>query len=42
MYIYIYSDGCHIEIKPPADQAVDYYNYKGWYSIVLMAAVDYK
>lgn len=36
------SDGCHIEVNPPQDQATDYYNYKGWYSMVLLAAVDYK
>uniref|UniRef100_A0A336M922 CSON006974 protein n=1 Tax=Culicoides sonorensis TaxID=179676 RepID=A0A336M922_CULSO len=27
-------DGCHIEISPPADQASDYHNYKGWYSML--------
>nr|XP_044249549.1 uncharacterized protein LOC123002893 [Drosophila takahashii] len=35
-------DGCHIEIKPPAAEAVDYHNYKGWYSTVLFALVDYR
>ncbi|XP_049301832.1 uncharacterized protein LOC125775362 [Bactrocera dorsalis] len=35
-------DGCHIEIHPSSDEAVDYYNYKGWYSTVLMALVDAK
>ncbi|XP_058837693.1 uncharacterized protein LOC131693671 [Topomyia yanbarensis] len=35
-------DGCHIEIHHRATEAVDYYNYKGWYSTVLMALVDYR
>ncbi|XP_055839179.1 uncharacterized protein LOC129907133 isoform X1 [Episyrphus balteatus] len=35
-------DGCHIEIQPPSQDAVDYYNYKGWYSMVLLAIVDYR
>lgn len=35
-------DGCHIEVRPPKDEAVDYHNYKGWHSIVLFAAVDYR
>lgn len=26
-------DGSHIEVNPPKDEAVDYYNYKGWHSI---------
>ncbi|XP_037940666.1 uncharacterized protein LOC119673458 [Teleopsis dalmanni] len=34
--------GSHIEIKPESQNAVDYYNYKGWYSIVLFALVDYR
>ncbi|XP_012554397.2 uncharacterized protein LOC105843500 isoform X3 [Hydra vulgaris] len=33
-------DGCHIPISAPKDQATSYYNYKGWYSIVLFAVVD--
>ncbi|XP_017471171.1 PREDICTED: uncharacterized protein LOC108362623 [Rhagoletis zephyria] len=33
-------DGCHIEVHPPAEDAVDYHNYKGWYSMVLLALVD--
>ncbi|XP_070854324.1 uncharacterized protein [Drosophila suzukii] len=33
-------DGCHIEIKPSAAEAVDHHNYKGWYLIVLFALVD--
>ncbi|XP_075154536.1 uncharacterized protein LOC142228101 [Haematobia irritans] len=35
-------DGCHIEVSPPSGDAVDYFNYKGWYSIVLFALVDYR
>ncbi|XP_058811120.1 uncharacterized protein LOC131676012 [Topomyia yanbarensis] len=35
-------DGCHIEVRPNADDAVDYHNYKGWYSTVLLALVDYR
>ncbi|XP_053968973.1 uncharacterized protein LOC128870384 [Anastrepha ludens] len=30
-------DGCHIEIRPSASDAVDYYNCKGWYSMDLLA-----
>ncbi|XP_065680298.1 uncharacterized protein LOC105847669 isoform X2 [Hydra vulgaris] len=33
-------DGCRIPISAPKDQATSYYNYKGWYSIVLFAVVD--
>lgn len=35
-------DGSHIPIKAPTPNAVDYYNYKNFYSIVLMAVVDFK
>ncbi|XP_037942388.1 uncharacterized protein LOC119675272 [Teleopsis dalmanni] len=35
-------DGCHIEVRPRKSEAIDYYNYKGWYSVVFMAAVDYR
>ncbi|XP_017482670.1 PREDICTED: uncharacterized protein LOC108371591 [Rhagoletis zephyria] len=34
--------GCHIEIKPNPTEANDYCNIKGWYSIVLLALVDYR
>ncbi|CAN7991507.1 unnamed protein product, partial [Ixodes hexagonus] len=34
-------DGCHIEICPPKDNAADYHNYKGWYSMILLAVVDH-
>ncbi|XP_047135300.1 putative nuclease HARBI1 [Hydra vulgaris] len=33
-------DGRLIPISAPRDQAISYYNYKGWYSIVLFAVVD--
>ncbi|KAH9368501.1 hypothetical protein HPB48_020784 [Haemaphysalis longicornis] len=33
-------DGCHIKVSPPKENAQDYYNYKGWYSIILLAVVD--
>ncbi|XP_017472039.1 PREDICTED: uncharacterized protein LOC108363251 isoform X2 [Rhagoletis zephyria] len=33
-------DGCHIEIHPRQEEAVDYINYKGWYSTALLALVD--
>ncbi|XP_075161790.1 uncharacterized protein LOC142234515 [Haematobia irritans] len=35
-------DGCHIEVHPPKSEAVDYFNYKGWYSTVLLALVDHR
>nr|XP_029729803.1 uncharacterized protein LOC109406605 isoform X2 [Aedes albopictus] len=35
-------DGCHIEVSPHSDEAIDYHNYKGWYSTVLFASVDYR
>lgn len=34
-------DGCHIEVCPPKEHASDYHNYKGWYSIILLAVVDH-
>lgn len=34
-------DGCHLEVCPPKDNASDYYNYKGWYSIILLAVADH-
>lgn len=34
-------DGCHIEVCPPKKHASDYYNYKGWYSVILLAVVDH-
>ncbi|XP_050340332.1 uncharacterized protein LOC126766627 [Bactrocera neohumeralis] len=35
-------DGCHIEVKPPKGEASDYFNFKGWYSTILFAAVNYR
>ncbi|XP_039969586.1 uncharacterized protein LOC126765085 [Bactrocera neohumeralis] len=35
-------DGCHIEVQPKKEDAIDYYNYKGWYSVVLLASCDYR
>ncbi|XP_049316544.1 uncharacterized protein LOC125779312 [Bactrocera dorsalis] len=35
-------DGCHIKVRPPGKDCTDYYNYKGWYSTVLFALVDYR
>ncbi|XP_050028799.1 uncharacterized protein [Dermacentor andersoni] len=35
-------DGCRIPVSPPKEHASDYYNYKGWYSIILLALVDHK
>ena len=37
-------DGCHIEVSPPHEEAIDHHNFKGWYSFVLLECVsaDYK
>ena len=35
-------DGCHIPVMPPASNHTDFYNRKGWYSIILQAVVDDK
>ena len=34
-------DGSHIQVKPPAQNHTDFYNRKGWYSIVLQGVVDH-
>ncbi|XP_048590712.1 protein ANTAGONIST OF LIKE HETEROCHROMATIN PROTEIN 1-like [Nematostella vectensis] len=33
-------DGSHIPVKAPIEFHADYYNRKGWYSIILQGAVD--
>ena len=35
-------DGSHIPVSQPALCHTDYYNCKGWYSILIQAVVDYK
>lgn len=35
-------DGSHIPILAPRDDPEDYYNYKGFYSLILLALCDYK
>ena len=34
-------DGLHIPIAAPTDNHTDYYNRKGWYSVVIQGVVDY-
>ena len=34
-------DGTHIPITPPTMNHIDYYNHKGWYSIITQAIVDH-
>ena len=35
-------DGTHIPVTPPALNHTDYYNRKGWYSVILQAVVDHR
>ncbi|KAH7932837.1 hypothetical protein HPB49_003344 [Dermacentor silvarum] len=35
-------DGCHFPVSPPKEHASDYHNYKGWYSMILLAMVDHR
>lgn len=34
-------DGSHVPVTPPALQHTDFYNRKGWYSMVIQAVVDH-
>ena len=33
-------DGYHIPVRPPASNHTDYYNRKGWYSVLLQGVID--
>ena len=35
-------DGSHIPVSVPSELHIDYYNRKGWYSVVLQGLVDHK
>ncbi|KAH7972546.1 hypothetical protein HPB52_013325 [Rhipicephalus sanguineus] len=35
-------DGLHFPVLPPKKHATDYYNYKAWYSTILLAPVDHR
>ena len=35
-------DGSHITILGPAENHTDYYNRKGWYSVLVQATVDHR
>ncbi|XP_064465946.1 uncharacterized protein LOC135377463 [Ornithodoros turicata] len=35
-------DGSHFPVSPPKEHAADYHNYKGWYSVILLALVDHR
>ena len=34
-------DGCHIPVSAPDLNHTDYYNRKGWYSMIVQAIVDH-
>ena len=33
-------NGSHIPVKPPIQNHTDYYNRKGWYSVIIQTVVD--
>ena len=35
-------NGSHVPVRPPASNHTDYYNRKGWYSMILQAVVDHE
>jgi len=35
-------DGSRVPVSPPALCHTDYYNHKGWHSVLIRAVVDYK
>ena len=35
-------NGSHVPVTPPALNHTDYYNRKGWYSVLIQAVVDHK
>ena len=35
-------DGTHIPVEAPAENASDYYNRKGWHSVILQGTVDHE
>ena len=35
-------DGSHIPVRPPVLNHTNYYNHKGWYSILVQAVIDHK
>ena len=35
-------EGSHTPILEPADHHTDYYNCKGWYSVILQGVLDHK
>ncbi|KAH6919998.1 hypothetical protein HPB50_029014 [Hyalomma asiaticum] len=35
-------DGCHFPVSPPKENATDYRNYKGWYSMILLTLVHHR
>ncbi|KAL3187029.1 hypothetical protein MRX96_026122 [Rhipicephalus microplus] len=35
-------DGCNFPVSPPKKYASNYYNYKGWYMMILLALVNHR